>query len=939
MTEFVALDLETTGLTSSDEIIEIGAVRFTEKRVEGEFQTLVRPRTKISGFVSRLTGITPEMVQNAPAVEEVLPRLREFIGNAVIIGHNIGFDLRFLERAGYPLFNYVADTYEMASVLMPTASRYGLGALGSALGIPLPATHRALDDARVTHRLYLRLWEMALELPIEILAKIVNLGDQAKEDWLGFWPFQQAMLTLQRQGVRARGGFSLKFRDTASAQAAKREISPKAEKPVFADEVSDLLEPDGALASTLAEFEYRPQQVEMARAVAESLSNSEHLLVEAGTGTGKSIAYLLPAAIFALKNNTRVVISTNTKNLQDQLLQKDIPTVQAALGEELVVAVLKGRSNYLCPHRFSRMLERRGHSAAEVRVLAKVMVWLHQGASGDRAELNLRGREENFVWSRISADAPSCTARACEMYTHSTCPFRAARNLAEHAHLIVVNHALLLTDASTEGEILPEYKYLIADEAHHLESAATSALSTDITQDDLRRLFNELGGTTSGLLGKLLKALTGLPAAQMAAVRSAAEEITDKAFRLQNALNLLFSAVDDFLEDEREGRPLGAYAHQVRITPAVRHSPFWDGVEVIWDEAWRTYQALDSNLSALLRNIYDEALQYLGDESTSASDLAVELSNLAFQLKETLSALNALIAEPQAGMIYWVQIQPQGRRVSLHSAPLEIGGQMRNRFWNQKEAIILTSATLTTGGDFDYLRVRLGVDEAREMVLGSPFDYKNAALLYVVNDIPEPNRKQEFQRAVEKAILELARATHGRLMALFTSYAQLQRTAEAIREPLLAEGIMVYEQGGGASPQALLDEFRTSDGAVLLGTRAFWEGVDIPGEALSALVIVKLPFAVPSDPIVAARSEMFENPFRDYQLPEAVLTFRQGFGRLIRTQTDRGVVVVLDRRLLTKYYGRAFLDSIPPCTRRQGPLHRLTQVAKAWIDNPPPPQK
>ena len=932
MAEFVALDLETTGLTQSDEIIEIGAVRFTEKRVEGEFQTLVRPRGSISSFVSRLTGITPEMVQNAPSIEAVLPRLREFVGDAVIVGHNIGFDLRFLEKAGFPVFNYAADTYEMASVLMPTASRYGLGALGSALGIPLPATHRALDDARVTHRLYLRLWEMALELPIEILAKIVQLGSQAKEDWLGFWPFQQALLTLQKRGVRSRGGFTLSFKEAKpNLKNFRREVNPKGETPISPDEVSALLEPDGALAKTLPEFEHRPQQVEMARAVAEALSKSEHLLVEAGTGTGKSIAYLLPAALFALRNNSRVVISTNTKNLQDQLVQKDIPTVEAALGKDLVVAVLKGRANYLCPHRFSMMLERKGHSAAEVRVLAKVLVWLHQGASGDRAEINLRGREENFVWMRISADAPSCTARACEMYTQSTCPFRRARNLAEHAHLIVVNHALLLSDVSG-GEVLPDYEYLIVDEAHHLESAGTSALSTDITQDDLRRLFTELGGTTAGLLGRLLKELRDLPPSQLAAAKSAVEDITDKAFRLQNTLTQLFRAVDDFLEDEREGRPLGMYAHQVRITPQVRHSPFWDSVEIIWSEAWRTYQALDSALSSFIRNLYDELLQYLGDESTPAADLAVEVTNAAFRLKETLTALNGLISEPDEGMIYWVQIQPQGRRVSMHAAPLEIGSQMSKKFWNAKESVILTSATLTTSGDFDYLRSRLGIEEAREMVLGSPFDYKNAALLYVVNNIPEPNRKQEFQRAVEKAILELARATRGRLMALFTSYAQLQRTAEAIRDPLLADGIMVYEQGSGASPQALLDEFRTSDGAVLLGTRAFWEGVDIPGEALSALVIVKLPFAVPSDPIVAARSEMFENPFREYQLPEAVLTFRQGFGRLIRTQTDRGVVVVLDRRLLSKYYGKVFLDSIPPCTRRQGPLYRLPQVAAEWID-------
>jgi DNA polymerase-3 subunit epsilon/ATP-dependent DNA helicase DinG len=268
--------------------------------------------------------------------------------------------------------------------------------------------------------------------------------------------------------------------------------------------------------------------------------------------------------------------------------------------------------------------------------------------------------------------------------------------------------------------------------------------------------------------------------------------------------------------------------------------------------------------------------------------------------------------------------------LALYGAPLEVGEGIRKHIWEKKETVVLTSATLTTGGEMDYLRQRLAAEDADELILGSPFDYEHAALLYVVNDIPEPNRPG-YQQAVERTLTDLAKATRGRMMALFTSYAQLQRTARAIRPALEEAGLAVYEQGGGASPQALLEDFRTSEGAVLLGTRSFWEGVDIPGEALSVLVIVKLPFAVPSDPLVAARAETFEDPFNEYQLPEAILAFRQGFGRLIRTKTDRGVVVVLDKRLLSRRYGQVFLDSLPPCTRHQGPMHRLPAVASRWL--------
>jgi len=293
------------------------------------------------------------------------------------------------------------------------------------------------------------------------------------------------------------------------------------------------------------------------------------------------------------------------------------------------------------------------------------------------------------------------------------------------------------------------------------------------------------------------------------------------------------------------------------------------------------------------------------------------------------------VLEPNRQMVYWAQARPRRQGISLHAAPRDVGEALQEHVWYTKDAVVLTSATLTTGGDIDYMRRRLAAEHAETLILGSPFDYARAALLYVVNDMPEPNRPG-YQQAVEEGLIALAKATRGRMMALFTSYAQLKRTASAIRPALLEAGLAVYEQGSGAAPQTLLDEFRASDGAVLLGTRAFWEGVDIPGDALSALVIVKLPFAVPSDPMVAARAEMFDDPFGEYHLPEAALVFRQGFGRLIRTRTDRGIVAVFDRRLLTRRYGQFFLDSLPPCTRHQGPLHRLPAVAARWLEGQTP---
>jgi DNA polymerase-3 subunit epsilon/ATP-dependent DNA helicase DinG len=291
-----------------------------------------------------------------------------------------------------------------------------------------------------------------------------------------------------------------------------------------------------------------------------------------------------------------------------------------------------------------------------------------------------------------------------------------------------------------------------------------------------------------------------------------------------------------------------------------------------------------------------------------------------------------MIFSPKSDTIYWFEISPNGRQMSLNAAPLHIGPLMQKYLWHDKSSVILTSATLTTAGEFNYLKGRLNADEADELAVGSPFDYESSVLLFIANDIPEPSDRAGHQRAIEQGIIKLCIATGGKALVLFTSYDQLKRTSRSVGETLRRNGIQVYEQGEGASANTLLENFRTDDHAVLFGTKAFWEGVDVPGEALSVLIIIKLPFDVPSDPIVAARAETFDDPFSEYSLPEAILRFRQGFGRLIRTQSDRGVVAIFDRRIMTKSYGRIFIDSLPTCTTKVGPTSELPQLAVKWLN-------
>jgi ATP-dependent DNA helicase DinG len=929
MSIIVAVDIETTGLNpAEDAIIEIGAVKFNGRRVEAEWSKLVNPRRPIPGFITQLTGINNAMVRNAPYLVDVIPELIAFIGSAPIVGHNISFDLSFLQLSGALLHNHSIDTYELAAVLMPTASRYSLAALAQQLSILLPATHRALDDARVTHAVLIALMEKARQLPLPLLAEIVRMGEQL--DWQANWAFQQVLRQRTQEPMQAKkdsGGTAGPLFEKPPKEEGLQVTAEKGEKTLNVDDVAAVLDRGGQFAKYLGQFEYRQQQVDMLRSVAGALNESKHMLVEAGTGTGKSLAYLIPAAYWALRNNTRVVISTNTINLQDQLINKDIPDLQGALNLPIRAAVLKGRSNYLCPRRLEVMRRRKPESIEEARVLAKVLVWLLESKTGDRTEINLNGNVERMVWSRLSAEDEGCRLEVCLKRTGGRCPFYRAKIAAENAHLLIVNHALLLADTATGNRVLPAYDYLVVDEAHHLEDATTQALSFRIRAGDIARLVRELGSLKSGLLGRFVTLCEELlKPAQLAALAEWVSKAASLATRFDSQMNHYYQALDSFLEDLREGRALGTYPQQERVLPSTRTLPIWLEVEIAWENASVTLE----NLLTIVRELRTPMRELADQENEDAEDMWGSLGNMFSRLEEMQHNIHGLTMEPEADMIYWVELHPHDLRITLQAAPLHIGRMMEKYLWFQKESVILTSATLTASGEFEYLRQRLNAEDADELVVGSPFDYEKSALVYLVTDVPEPTDYNRHQYAVEEAITSVARATGGRMLALFTSYAQLKRTSKSIREKL--EDIEVYEQGEGASAHALLESFRDSERAVLLGTRSFWEGVDVPGDALSVLMIVKLPFDVPSDPIVAARSETFDDPFSQYALPEAILRFRQGFGRLIRTQTDRGVVVILDKRVLTKQYGRLFMEALPTCTFQQGLLGDLPKRTVRWLN-------
>jgi predicted DnaQ family exonuclease/DinG family helicase len=940
---YVALDLETTGLDAErDAIIEVGAVKFRDDEVLDTFSTFVRPGRPIPIQITELTGIRDDDVASAPGLHDVLSRLARFASQRPIVGHSVGFDMSFLRPHSCLLENELLDTFELAGVLLPQAERYSLQALAQMLGIELEQAHRALDDAQATHRLFCTLLRRAAGLAPHVLEELVRHGERARWAGAGFFrdALEEATQHPPRRRTEARPDTAPQAPLFAAAERA-RPLQPAAERtPLDVEQLAALLEEGGAFEAHFPGYEHRPQQVAMLRGVAQALSRGEHLLVEAPTGVGKSLAYLIPTVHWAVQNGERVVTSTNTINLQEQLYRKDLPDLARVLPFEFRAAVLKGRSHYLCPARLQALRRRGANSPDEARVLAKILIWLPETVDGDGDELFLPNPIERAIWRQLSSDHEGCDPEHCRYFQKrtghkDTCYFYDARRAAESAHLIIVNHALLLADVAVQNRALPEYKYLIVDEAHHLEGATTNGLSFEADRGHLQRLLSEVGqvgqsGRVTGLLAEVIGRCqkARLPHDFMEQVELLVGKIGLAAGRATRQLGLFFDRLEEFVEEQREGRH-SPYSFRLRITSGLRVQPAWEGVEIAWDDANAPLAAVVDGLERLAGGLDDLVASQVPD-ADDFEDLQAQILGVGRRLGETRDQVSQTITQDSPSLICWLESNPNNNHLSLHTAPLHVGPLVEEHLFHKKESVVLTSATLRTSGTFDFLRERLNGWEANELAVGSPFDYKNSTLVYLVDDIPEPG-KPGYQRAVEQGMARLFRATEGRALALFTSYSQLRATLRAIQAPLAQVGITVQAQGQGVSRAQLLENFRVGERRVLLGTRSFWEGVDVPGEALSCLAISKLPFSVPSDPIFAARAETFDQPFFEYAVPETILRFLQGFGRLIRTRTDRGVVAVFDKRLLTKSYGPLFIESLPDPTVRRGSLALLPQAAAEWL--------
>lgn len=634
---------------------------------------------------------------------------------------------------------------------------------------------------------------------------------------------------------------------TAMKSSAKKEA--KAEVTM-----ADVFGPGGMLEKCHPGYEFRAAQLEMAEMVDGAFARHQHALIEAGTGTGKTLAYLVPA----IRSGRRVVISTATKSLQEQLFEKDIPFLRKHFAPELKVALMKGRNNFVCREKVHLMEGQpvlRGMD--EMDWFAQIRDWEKLTETGDRAELNFLP-DDAELWNRIDARKETCTGQKCPQFQQ--CFLTAMRRRAQEADVIIVNHHLFFADLTLRqddfGTILPEYAAVIFDEAHEIEDVASDYFGRAVSSYQFDELARD-GEQTLRILN-LGSARTRRPLTQ-----------------IRERAHAFFEGFA-----QREGR--FPFEHAERAAFLERNREAYEGL-----------------LTALKR---------LETELAAVKDKPDELMNLARRAAELRRELSFLLESEEKGYVYW--FERRGRGIFLVATPIDVSEIMRERLFEQFDTVVLTSATLAVGGRFDYAKHRLGISASQEKVLPQEFDYANQALLYIPKALPDVRDARFSEKAAEE-IARLLKMTRGRAFCLFTSYAQMrdahERLAGTIPFPLLLQGT--------APRSALLERFRNTPGAVLLATASFWQGVDVPGSQLSCVIVDKLPFAVPSDPIVAARvkalQEDGQNAFAEYQVPKAVLALKQGFGRLIRSRTDRGVLAILDNRIERMQYGRIFMESLP----------------------------
>lgn len=919
--DVIVLDTETTGLSCAEnELIEISAARLRGREVVDRFDTFVHPNGLIPPEITELTSITNADVAHAPRAEEAVAALEEFVQGCPVIAHNATFDRSFIEsvKGGVRVSDIWIDSLALSRIALPRLSSHKLATMAELFGCAA-VSHRASDDVEALCGVWRILLCALTDLPGGLMRLLADMHPDVR------WPYRPifSFLAGERQG------------ETFSLEAARAQVMQADAEPdhIDADELPGLTmprrdeielryAPGGLVNDMYASYEPRAEQIVMASEVRDAFATSTHRVIEAGTGVGKSIAYLVPAAEAAKRNKITVGIATKSNNLTDQLMYQELPKLARELDGGLSFCALKGFDHYPCLLKLEslaagREITTNRDPADTLTAIAVLYAFACQSPTGDLDSLGIRWRSVNRA--DLTTSSRECARGNCRFFNRG-CFVRCARRRAAKADIVVTNHSLLFRNVAADGKILPPIRHWIIDEAHSVEKEARRQWALSVSADESRMVFERLGGAQSGALGRLTHALASSDAATLFLGLGA--KAASSASRASLAMAELFEAVREL---SRNGKADGYADANIWIGPELRAHRGWEYFEPTARTAIDALDEAGKNLSSLAESV--------GAENP---EMVIEVADGARRIKEMKSTLSLILEGADEHYVYSLQVN-KARRAggeALTAERMDIGEALAEQWLPEMHSVVFTSATVTVSNSFDHFNHSVGLDRLPKgsfscVQLESSYNFQENMAVVVAGDIPDPRDRDAYLAAMENLLVDVHMAMGGSTLTLFTNRRDMEDLYGRVEPRLSRQGLELACQLRGTSVKRLRDRFLSEESSSLFALKAFWEGFDASGVTLRCVVIPKLPFANPTEPLSCERNVREERAWAKYSLPDAVLEVKQAAGRLIRTSTDRGVLVLADSRLLSKGYGKKFLSSLPSQFQRID-AEQVGRYIKLW---------
>lgn len=912
--DVVVLDTETTGLSHREnELIEIAAARLRGREIVDRFDTFVKPSGLIPAEITELTSITNVDVAHAPSAEGAVAALAEFVGGAPVIAHNAAFDRGFIEAVsgGSEVSDIWIDSLALSRIALPRLSSHKLASMAELFGCA-SVSHRANADVEAL----CGVWRILLcgldDLPLGLMRRLADMHPDVPWSYRPIFSFlagshPDAVFSL----VSARHDILAADSSSAAGSSARIDADelPGLNLP-SREEVEACFEPDGLVNRMYPGYEPRMEQMQMAAEVRDALATSSHRVIEAGTGVGKSIAYLVPFAQAAKRNNITVGIATKSNNLADQLMYHELPRLAREIEGGLTYCALKGYDHYPCLRKLERLaraseVHTTRDPADTLTAIAVIYAYACQSPAGDLDGLGIRWRSVRKA--DLTTSSRECARRLCPFYPDK-CMVHGSRRRAARADVVVTNHSLLFRNVAADGKILPPIRHWVVDEAHSIEGEARRQWAVTVSADESRSIFERLGGARIGSLGRITRDLAASDAATLFMGLTA--KATSSTQRASLAMADLFDAVRDLARSARSDS--GYDTANMWIGREVRESAAWGVFAEVANTAIDALDEASKNLASLVETVAEEK-----------PELVADVADGQRRLKELHDGLKLVVEGTNDRYVYSCQVN---RRIkaggeSLSAERLDIGEALAENWLPEMHTAIFASATMTVSGSFDHFTHAVGLDRlGREsfqtLHLDSSYDFERNMAVVVAGDIPDPRNRAAYLDALENLLVDVHVAMGGSTLTLFTNRRDMEELFDRVSPRLSKGGLALDCQKKNTSAKTLHDRFLSDETSSLFALKAFWEGFDAAGDTLRCVVIPKLPFSSPTDPLSCERGVREDRAWARYSLPEAVLEVKQAAGRLIRTSTDAGVLVLADSRLVTKGYGKKFLSSLPAAYQR-----------------------